>query len=70
MTYSITLNALDIDFSMLLSLLTANIRILSSFFFLFLVIFHNIFVIPFAIEKHLSKACACNSNWHSSNTNK
>ena len=36
---------------MLLSLLLANIRILSCFFFLFLVIFNNIFIIPFAIEK-------------------
>ena len=36
---------------MLLSLLLANIRILSCFFFSFLVIFNNIFIIPFAIEK-------------------
>ena len=44
-------NALDINISMLLSLLLASIRILSCFFFLFLVIFNNIFIIPFAIEK-------------------
>ena len=36
---------------MLLSLLLANIRILSCFFFLFLVIFNNIFIIYFATEK-------------------
>ena len=44
-------NALDINISMLLSLLLASIRILSCFFFLFLVIFNNIFIISFATEK-------------------
>ena len=36
---------------MLLSLSLANIRILSSFFFLFLVIFNNFLIIPVAREK-------------------
>ena len=36
---------------MLLSLLLANIRILSCFFFLFLVIFNNFLTIPFVREK-------------------
>ena len=36
---------------MLLSLLLANIRILSCFFFLFLVIFSNVLTVPVAIEK-------------------
>ena len=44
-------NGLDINTSMLLSLLLANKRILSCFFFLFLVIFNIIFIIPFTIEK-------------------
>ena len=48
---SVSFSALDINISMLLSLLLANIRILSCIFFLFLVIFNNIFIIPFAIEK-------------------
>ena len=37
--------------SMLLSLLLANIRILSCFFFLFLVIFSNFLTIPVVREK-------------------
>ena len=37
--------------SILLSLLLANIRILSCFFFLFLVIFSNFFTIPVVREK-------------------
>ena len=36
---------------MLLSLSLANIRILSSFFFLFLVIFNNFLIIPIVREK-------------------
>ena len=36
---------------MLLSLLLANIRILSCFFFLFLAIFNNFLTIPVVIEK-------------------
>ena len=36
---------------MLLSLSLANIRILSSFFFLFLVIFNNFLIIPVVREK-------------------
>ena len=36
---------------MLLSLLLANIRILSCFFFLLLVIFNNFLIIPVIIEK-------------------
>ena len=44
-------NALDVNISMRLSLLLASMRILSCFFFLFLVICNNIFIIPFAIEK-------------------
>ena len=36
---------------MLFSLLLANIRILSCFFFLFLVIFNNFLTIPVVIEK-------------------
>ena len=36
---------------MLLSLLLANIRILSCFLFLFLIIFSNFFIIPVAREK-------------------
>ena len=36
---------------MLLSFLLANIRILSYFFFLFLVIFNNFLTIPVVIEK-------------------
>ena len=37
--------------SILLSLLLANIRILSCFFFCFLVIFNNFFIIPVDREK-------------------
>ena len=44
-------NAGDINDSMLLSLLLDNIRILSCFFFLFLVIFSNFLMIPVVIEK-------------------
>ena len=47
---SISFSALDINISLLLSLLLANVKI-SCIFFLFLVIFNNIFVIPFGIEK-------------------
>ena len=38
---------------MLLSLLLAKIRILSCFFFLFLVVFNNFFVIPVAKENNI-----------------
>ena len=46
-----SINACDINVSMLLSLLLANIRILSCFFFLFLVIFSNFLTIPVVREK-------------------
>ena len=46
-----SINAWDINVSMLLSLLLANIRILSCFFFLFLVIFSNFLTIPVVREK-------------------
>ena len=45
----------DISVSMLLSLLLANIRILSCFFFLFLVIFNNVLSIPVVIAKNKVK---------------
>ena len=45
------INACDIRVSMLLSLLLANIKILSCFFFLFLVIFSNFLTIPVVREK-------------------
>ena len=48
---SMSSNAWDIRVSMLLSLLLANIRILSCFFFLFLVIFSNFLTIPVVREK-------------------
>ena len=47
-----SINACDINVSMLLSLLLANIRILSCFLFLFLVIFSNFFIIPVVREKN------------------
>ena len=47
-----SINAWDINVSMLLSLLLANIRILSCFFFLFLVIFSNFLTIPVVREKN------------------
>ena len=46
-----SINACDIRVSMLFSLLLANIRILSCFFFLFLVIFSNFLTIPVVREK-------------------
>ena len=46
-----SINAWDIRVSMLLSLLLAKIRILSCFFFLFLVIFSNFSTIPVVTEK-------------------
>ena len=46
-----SINACYITVSMLLSLLLANIRILSCFFFLFLVIFCNFLTIPVVREK-------------------
>ena len=45
-----SINVLNIRVSMLLSLLLANIRILSCFFFLFLVIFSNFLTIPIVRE--------------------
>ena len=47
-----SINAGDINVSILLSLLLANIRILSCFFFLFLVIFNNFLTIPIVREKN------------------
>ena len=47
-----SINAWDTKVSMLLSLLLANIRILSCFFFLFLVIFSNFLTIPVVREKN------------------
>ena len=46
-----SINARDTKVSMLLSLLLANTRILSCFFFLFLVIFSNFLAIPVVREK-------------------
>ena len=46
-----SINACDVNVSMLLSLLLANIRILSCFFFFFLVMFNNFLVIPVVKEK-------------------
>ena len=45
-----SISALDTKDSMLLSLFLANIRISSCFFFLFLVVFSNFFVILVAKE--------------------
>ena len=46
-----SINARDIRVSMLLSLLLAKIRILSCFFFFFLVVFNKFLVIPVDREK-------------------
>ena len=46
-----SINGGDIRVSMLLSLLLVKIRILSCFFFLFLVIFSNFLTIPVVTEK-------------------
>ena len=46
-----SINAWDTEVSMLSSLLLANIRILSCFFFLFLVILSNFLIIPVVREK-------------------
>ena len=46
-----SINAWDIKVSMLSSLCLANIRILSYFFFLFLVILSSYFIIPVFREK-------------------
>ena len=46
-----SVNAWDIRVSMLLSLVLASIRILSCFFFLFLVIVSNFLTIPIVREK-------------------
>ena len=50
-----SINACNTKVSMLLSLLLANIRILSCFFFLFLVIFSNFLTIPAVREKNKVK---------------
>ena len=50
-----SINACDTKFSTLLSLVLANIRILSCFFFLFLVIFIIFLTIPVAREKNKVK---------------
>ena len=47
-----SINACDTKVSMLLSLLLANRRILSCFFFLFLVILSNFLTIPVVREKN------------------
>ena len=46
-----SVNACDIRVSMLLNLLLANIKILSCFFFLFLVVLNNFLTIPVVREK-------------------
>ena len=46
-----SINAWDTKVSILSSLLLANIRILSCFFFLFLVMLSNFFIIPVYREK-------------------
>ena len=46
-----SVNAWDIKVSMLSSILLANIRILSCFFFLFLVILNKFLIIPVVREK-------------------
>ena len=60
---SMSLNAWDTKVSMLSSLLLDNIRILSCFFFLFLVMLSDFLIIPFVREKKYSKTCTCYSNW-------
>ena len=51
MIISMSVNAWNTKVSMLLSLLLPNIRILSCFFFLFLVILSNFLIIPVVKEK-------------------
>ena len=51
MTYFDVISAWDTKVSMLSSLLSSNIRILSCFFFLFLVVLINFLIIPVAREK-------------------
>ena len=46
-----SINAWDITVSMLLSLLLAKVKILSCFFFLFLVVLSNFLTIPVVREK-------------------
>ena len=48
-----SVNARDTKLSILLSLLLVTIRILSSFFFLFLAVFNNFFVIPVVKENNI-----------------
>ena len=50
-----SINTCDTNVSMLLSLPLVNIRILSCFFFFFLVIFSNFLVIPVVREKNKVK---------------
>ena len=47
-----SVSASDVKVSMVFSLLLANIRLLSSFFFLFLVIFNNFLTIPVVRENN------------------
>ena len=49
------INGCENRVSMLLSLLLANIKILSGFFFLFFVVLSNFFTIPIAREKNRVK---------------
>ena len=46
-----SINACDINISVLLNLLVANIRILLCFSFFFLIIFNNFLIIPVVREK-------------------
>ena len=55
-----SINAWDTKVSMLSSLLLANIRILSYFFFLFLVMLSNFFIIPVVREKIKVKLALAN----------
>ena len=50
-----SINAWDINFSLLLSLLLANIRVSSCFLFLFLVLFSNFLTIHVIREKNKVK---------------
>ena len=48
-----SISALDTKVSMLLTLLLANIRFLSCFLFLFLIVFNNFFIIPVVKENKI-----------------
>ena len=60
---SMSLSAWDTKVSMLSSLLLDNIRILSCFFFLFLVMLSDFLIIPVVREKKYSKTCTCFFFW-------